>query len=59
MAKQLWTRAGVEPGLWEVLADPIVVSLMRADHITRTEVLIAGACLIDRRCEHEELRASA
>jgi hypothetical protein len=59
MVKQLWARAGVEPRLAEVLADPIVVSLMRADHITRTDVLTASAGLIDRQRGHEELRASA
>ena len=43
IAKQPWAKAGVEPGLQEVLADPIVVSLMKADRITRTEVLTASA----------------
>jgi len=43
MAKQPWAKGGVEPGLHEVLADPIVVSLMKADRITRKEVLTASA----------------
>ena len=47
MTKQCWTKAGVEPGLWEVLADPIVMSLMKADRITRREVLSASARLMD------------
>jgi hypothetical protein len=47
VTRQHWTSAGVEPGLWEVLADPIVMSLMKADRITRREVLSAGARLMD------------
>lgn len=61
MAKQCWTHAGDEPGLWEVLADPIVLSLMKADRITRREVLTASARLIDGpvACESAEFLASA
>ena len=47
MNEQGWANAGVEPGLWEVLADPIVKSLMKADGITRREVLSASARLMD------------
>jgi hypothetical protein len=43
IAKQPWAKAGIEPGLQEVLADPIVVSLMKADRVTRKEVLTATA----------------
>jgi hypothetical protein len=39
MAKQPWAKAGIEPPLHEVLADPIVASLMKADRITINEVL--------------------
>lgn len=61
VTKQCWTNAGIEPGLWEVLADPIVMSLMKADRITRRDVLCASALLLDRPSidECEELRASA
>ncbi len=51
MAKQPWAKAGIEPGLHEVLADPIVVSLMKADRITRKEVLTASARVPARECE--------
>ena len=44
-----WSRAGVEPDLWELLADPVVLGLMRADHITRRDVLDAAT--------HEDERA--
>ncbi len=53
MAKQCWASAGVEPGLWEALADPIVMSLMKADRITRREVLTASARLIDPPIAHD------
>jgi hypothetical protein len=43
MAKTKWSRAGSEPTLWEALADPIVVSLMRADGVARKDVLLAVA----------------
>jgi hypothetical protein len=61
MVKQRWAKAGVEPGLWEVLADPIVMSLMKADRITRREVLTASERVLDRpsTAEDEELLASA
>ena len=61
VTQQYWTKAGVEPGLWEVLADPIVMSLMKADHITRREVLSASGPLMDgpSRDEREELHAPA
>ncbi|HUK61023.1 MAG TPA: hypothetical protein VLV50_17475 [Stellaceae bacterium] len=41
MVKERWMRAGYEPSLWETLADPIVLSLMRADGIARKDVLSA------------------
>ena len=41
MGKEHWAKSGIEPGLWETLADPIVVSLMTADRITRKDVLTA------------------
>ena len=43
MAKQPWAKAGVEPPLQEVLADPIVASLMKADRITRRDIQAAMA----------------
>ncbi len=48
MRKEKWSRAGNEPTLWEVLADPIVLSLMRADRIARRDVLSAVASTSDR-----------
>jgi hypothetical protein len=41
--KQPWSKAGAEPRIWDVLADPIVQSLMKADKITQTDVLRASA----------------
>lgn len=33
-----WSRAGEEPALAEVLADPIVLALMRRDGVTLAEI---------------------
>jgi hypothetical protein len=44
MGKEYWVKSGIEPGLWETLADPIVISLMNADRITRKDVLTASTC---------------
>ncbi len=43
MRKERWSKAGTEPTLWEVLAEPIVLSLMRADRVHRRDVLAAVA----------------
>jgi RNA polymerase sigma-32 factor len=42
---QPWGRPGVEPSLYEVLADPVVQALMRCDGVDRTalESLVANA----------------
>jgi len=50
MGKEYWAKSGIEPGLWETLADPIVISLMTADRITRKDVLTAtmrGSAAVD------------
>jgi hypothetical protein len=50
--KQPWRKAGIEPALRDVFADPIVKSLMRgADHITRRDVLLASERTLDRAIE--------
>ena len=49
--KQPWRKAGIEPALRDVFADPIVKSLMRADHITRRVVLLASERTLDRAIE--------
>jgi hypothetical protein len=43
MTRERWAKAGVEPALWDMLADPIVLSLMRADRLRRKDVLAAVA----------------
>ena len=43
MREKRWSKAGSEPTLWEVLADPIVMILMKADRIARKDVLAAIA----------------
>jgi hypothetical protein len=48
MTRERWARAGVEPALWDVLADPIVLSLMRADRLKRKDVLAAVAVSSER-----------
>lgn len=48
MTRERWARAGVEPALWDVLADPIVLSLMRADRLKRKDVLTAVAVAAER-----------
>ena len=53
--KQSWAKAGDEPRLWDLLADPIVMSLMRADHITRRDVLLASVPSLDRPVEPEDV----
>jgi hypothetical protein len=53
--KQVWAKAGDEPGLWELLADPIVLSLMRADNITRRDVLTASVHVLDRHARPEDV----
>ncbi len=60
MRKERWSKAGIEPTLWEVLADPIVLSLMRADRVRRKDVLVAVAGTPDRlELTAEKLRLSA
>ncbi len=49
MVKAKWSKAGSEPTLWEALADPIVLSLMRADRVARKDVLRAVARAPDCR----------
>jgi hypothetical protein len=48
MTRERWSRAGVEPTLWDALADPIVVSLMRADRLRRKDVLAAVTVAAER-----------
>lgn len=48
MRENRWSKAGSEPALWEVLADPIVLSLMKADRLVRKDVLLAVAGDSDR-----------
>ena len=51
-----WSKAGREPAIWDVLADPIVQSLMRADRVTRGEVLNASQRASDRVRGTSDLR---
>jgi hypothetical protein len=55
---ELWRRAGVEPSLDELIADPIVGLLMRHDRIDEAELrrtlAKAGAALLE---ESEEFAA--
>jgi hypothetical protein len=48
MTRERWSNACVEPPLWDVLADPIVLSLMRADRLKRKDVLAAVAVAAER-----------
>jgi hypothetical protein len=57
--KQPWTKAGREPALWDVLADPIVVKLMQADRITRSDVLRATVRPDDQAAADEAERLTA
>lgn len=52
-----WTEAGVEPSINDVLSDPIVHTLMRADgvHIAELLAIIGG----DDRCAAESDRSYA
>ena len=52
--KQPWTKAGTEPPLSDVLADPIVLSLMKADRVTRWDVLWASASVLERTRRNPE-----
>ena len=60
MTKERWAKAGVEPSLWDLLADPIVLSLLRADRLKRKDVLAAVAATIEPAPEPaEKFRLSA
>lgn len=54
MMKQCWTKPGAEPAIWDVLADPIVQSLMKADRVTRRDVLDATQLTNDRLQREDE-----
>lgn len=43
--KQPCSKAGAEPAIGDVLSDPIVLSLMKADRVSRSDVLRAGAAV--------------
>jgi len=53
MTRQPWQKCGVEPKLGDVLADPIVLSLMKADRVTPGEVLKVSARILDRPAARE------
>ncbi|HMK67662.1 MAG TPA: hypothetical protein VK433_03865 [Stellaceae bacterium] len=53
-ARNLWRQAGKEPSIEEVLADPVVHSVMRRDSVSidglRAVIVRAQAALRSRRC---------
>ena len=58
--KQTWTKGGAEPRLWDVLADPIVLSVMQADRVSRKDVLRATVIALKRTQRTDpEMQASA
>jgi hypothetical protein len=55
--RQPWSKAGSEPALSDVLADPIVLKLMKADRLTPGDVLRATFGKIPRIEEPQRLSA--
>lgn len=53
MKKLPWQNGGAEPTLRDVLADPIVQTLMKADRVTCGEVLKASARVHDHCAARE------
>lgn len=52
--RQPWSKAGTEPALSEVFADPIVQSLMKADRISLADVIRAGSVIVTKPPPAEE-----
>ena len=52
MSNRLWRKAGEDPDLAEILADPLVHLLMRRDGVSRAqlEAVIAQARVALREC---------
>jgi hypothetical protein len=48
-----WSRAGVEPGLDELMNDPLVHLVMRRDHVAPPDVLKALARARGHLCKPE------
>lgn len=49
-----WSKAGIEPSITDVLSDPIVHTLMRADRVHITDLLAIIFDCVDRRAAETE-----
>ena len=56
--RTIFTQGGIEPSLDELLADPLTIALMRADHVTVEDVRMA-ACQAVRGKEPSAPRPQA